>query len=286
MVLRKDIQEDFDRVVKLYNPRMETLNGGLSEYDVLKAHYIVSDYFISEGDQVVYGVKSFDLLSSAVSRQETEFGGIQKWSDEYHKMATLLFGITKNHAFEDGNKRTALLSLLLFIDKNNLQVKCKQTALELLIVRIAANSLDEYASYKYYLMKDDPEINFIADKIKAYTRRTNKRIYTITYAEFNRRLKQYGVWLDNPSKNCINVYRNKIIVRFFFFKKKETERILQIGFPGWKKQVNPKAIKSVLQAAGLTVENGVDSDVFFKDAEPAYKLISDFKEPLARLKDE
>lgn len=217
MVLRKDIQEDFDRVVKLYNPRMETLNGGLSEYDVLKAHYIVSDYFISEGDQVVYGVKSFDLLSSAVSRQETEFGGIQKWSDEYHKMATLLFGITKNHAFEDGNKRTALLSLLLFIDKNNLQVKCKQTALELLIVRIAANSLDEYASYKYYLMKDDPEINFIADKIKAYTRRTNKRIYTITYAEFNRRLKQYGVWLDNPSKNCINVYRNKIIVRFILF---------------------------------------------------------------------
>ena len=158
MVLRKDIQEDFDRVVKLYSPRMETLNGGLSEYDVLKAHYIVSDYFISEGDQVVYGIKSFDLLSSAVSRQETEFGGIQKWSDEYHKMATLLFGITKNHAFEDGNKRTALLSLLLFIDKNNLQVKYKQTALELLIVRIAANTLDEYAGYKYYIMKDDPEI--------------------------------------------------------------------------------------------------------------------------------
>lgn len=117
MVLRKDIQEDFDRVVNLYTPRMETLNGGLSEYDVLKAHYIVSDYFISEGDQVVYGVKSFNLLSSAVSRQETEFGGVQKWSDEYHKMATLLYGITKNHAFEDGNKRTALLSLLLFSTK-------------------------------------------------------------------------------------------------------------------------------------------------------------------------
>ena len=286
MVLRKDIQEDFDRVVKQYSPRMETLNGGLSEYDVLKAHYIVSDYFISEGDQVVYGVKNFDLLSSAVSRQETEFGGVQKWNDEYHKMATLLYGITKNHAFEDGNKRTALLSLLLFIDKNNLLVKYKQIALELLIVRIAANALNEYDNYRYYILKDDPEVNFIADRIKKYTRKANKKIYTITYAEFNRRLKQYGVWLDNPSKNCINVYRNKIIVRFFFFKKKEMERILQIGFPGWKKQVNPKAIRSVLQATGLTVENGVDSDVFFKDAEPAYKLISDFKEPLARLKDE
>lgn len=286
MVLRKDIQEDFDRVVKLYSPRMETLNGGLSEYDVLKAHYIVSDYFISEGDQVVYGVKSFDLLSSAVSRQETEFGGVQKWSDEYHKMATLLYGITKNHAFEDGNKRTALLSLLLFFNKSNLQLKCRQTVLELLIVRIAANALNEYDKYKYYIARDDPEVNFIADRIKSYTRKTSKKIYTITYAEFNRRLKQFGVWLDNPNKNYINVYRNRIIVRFFFFKKKEKERILQIGFPGWKNQVNLKAIKSVLQTAGLTVENGVDSDVFFKDAEPAYKLISDFKEPLARLKDE
>ena len=286
MVLRKDIQEDFDRVVNLYTPRMETLNGGLSEYDVLKAHYIFPDYFISVGEQVVYGDKSFNLLSSAVSRQETEFGGVQKWSDEYHKMATLLYGITKNHAFEDGNKRTALLSLLLFFDKSNLQLKCKQTALELLIVRIAANALNEYDNYKYYITKDDPEVNFIADRIKFYTRKTSKKIYTITYAEFNRRLKQFGVWLDNPNKNCINVYRNRIIVRFFFFKKKEKERILQIGFPGWKNQVNPKAIKSVLQAAGLMVENGVDSDVFFKDAEPAYKFISDFKEPLARLRDE
>ena len=100
MILRTDIQNDFDRVVQLYTPRQETLSGGLSEYEVLKAHYIVSDYFISEGDMVLYGVKSFDLLSSAVSRQEVEFGGVQKWQDEYHKMATLLYPksvIRKNH---------------------------------------------------------------------------------------------------------------------------------------------------------------------------------------------
>lgn len=286
MVLRKDIQIDFDRVVGQYKPRKDTLNGGLSEYEVLKAHYIVSDYFVSEGDQILYGVKSYNLLSSAVSRQEVEFAGIQKWNDSYHKMATLLYGITKNHAFEDGNKRTALLSLLLYIDKSGLQVTHKQSVLETLIVRIAANKLNEYANYKYYEQIEDSEVNFIADRIKKYTRKTNHKVYTITYAEFNRRLKQFGVWLDNPSKNHINVYRNRQKVKFFIFKTIEEERILQIGFPGWKNQVNPKAIRSVLQAADLTPENGVDSEVFFKDAEPAYKLISDFKEPLARLKDE
>lgn len=286
MILRTDIQKDFDRVIKLYNPRQETLSGGLSEYEVLKAHYIVSDYFISEGDMVLYGVKSFDLLSSAVSRQDVEFGGIQKWQDEYHKMATLLYGITKNHAFEDGNKRTALLSLLLFINKNDLQVTYKQNVIENLIVRIAANALEEYENYKYYKQKDDPEVNFIADKIKKYTRKTNRKIYTITYAEFNRRLRQFGVWLDNPNKNYINVYRNKQIFKLFRYTKCKTERVLQIGFPGWKKQVNPKAIRSVLQATGLTVDNGVDSEVFFRDADPAYELIREYRKLLARLKDE
>jgi len=41
----------------------------------------------------------------------------------------------------------------------------------------------------------------------------------------------------------------------------------------------------VLSAAGLTAENGVDSDVFFKDADPTYELIREYRNPLIRLKD-
>jgi death-on-curing family protein len=285
--LRADIKADFERVLKKYKPCREVLAGGLSEYEVLKAHYIISDYFISEGESVFFGVKSFNLLSSAVARQCVEFFGIQKWDDCYHKMATLLFGIAKNHAFEDGNKRTALLSLLLYIDKEGLQLSYKQEVLELLLVRIASNELSMYERYnKYYTDKEDAEVNFIADLIKKYTRKTSKRIYTITYEEFNRRLKKFDVWLANPTKgNYINVYRKKEIKKLFIFKKNQEERILQIGFPGWKRQVNPKAIKSVLSAAGLTAENGVDSDVFFKDADPTYELIREYRNPLIRLKD-
>ncbi len=284
--LRSDIKTNFERVVKTYNPCKESLTGGLSEFEVLKAHYIISDYFISEGEEIFFGVKNFNLLSSAVARQDVEFCGIEKWKDCYHKMGTLLFGITKNHAFEDGNKRTALLSLLLYIDKENLQLKYKQKVLEDLIVRIAANELSTYEKYKkYYLGKEDAEVNFIADCIKKFTRKTNKKIYTITYEEFNRRLRKFGIWLDNPKGNCINVYRNKKITRLFFFKTSKEERIMQIGFPGWKRQVDLKAIRSVLSTAGLTKENGVDSEVFFKDAEPAYELIREYRNPLIRLKD-
>lgn len=284
--LRTDIRADFERIVKKYNPCKETLADGLSEYEILKAHYIISDYFISEGEEVFFGVKDFNLLSSAVARQSVEFAGIHKWGDCYHKMATLLFGITKNHAFEDGNKRTALLALLLYIDKEGLQLTYKQQVLEDLLIRIAANELSIYDRYnKYYVGTEDAEVNFIADLIKKYTRKTNRRIYTITYEEFNRRLKKFNVWLDNPKGNCINVYRKKEIRKLFVIKNTQEDRILQIGFPGWKRQVNPKAIRSVLSEAGLTAENGVDSDVFFRDAEPAYELIREYRSPLIRLKD-
>lgn len=37
--------------------------------DVLKAHYLICDYFENEtGEQRLYGVKNYNLLSSAVAR--------------------------------------------------------------------------------------------------------------------------------------------------------------------------------------------------------------------------
>ena len=53
--LRSDIKADFERVIRTHKPRNISPTGGLSEYDVLKAHYIISDYFISEGEEVFWG---------------------------------------------------------------------------------------------------------------------------------------------------------------------------------------------------------------------------------------
>ena len=62
-------------------------------------------------------------------------------------------------------------------------------------------------------------------------------------------------------------------------------RVKQIGFPGWKKQIYPKAFKETLKALHFTPENGYDYSVFMEDAEPLYKIIQDYERPLSRLKD-
>lgn len=285
--IRSELFNDYERECR----ERDVLAGNragcmICEDDILRAHYIIADYFIEEGEAVVYGVKNYDLLSSATHRQVTNFGGIEKWETDFQKMATLLYGLVKNHAFHDGNKRTALLVLLLYIERCKLQLRVEQSKLETLLIRIAANRLDEYTSFAKYINNDEPIINFIADLIKRYTRNQNKRYYTITFAEFNHKLNRFNVRLCNPSGNYIDVHKIIEEKKMGLFTKQKDIKIKQIGFPGWKKQVNIKALKEVLKAAQLTAEYGVDSDVFFNGEEPIYTLIHEYSGPLSRLKDE
>lgn len=70
-----------------------------------------------------------------------------------------------------------------------------------------------------------------------------------------------------------------------FINKNKEVRILQIGFPGWKRQINPKAVKNVLKESGLT-NKGLDMKTFYEGGEPEYKLIEEYYAVLKRLKDE
>ena len=284
--LRIDIRQDFEYSIRTYSPDKDAHGGLLSEYDVLKAHYFLSDYFLSEGEEVRFGILNYDMLSSAVSRQTVGYNDKEKWTTDIEKIATLLYGLTKDHAFNDGNKRTALLSLLIGLHRINRQVDCKKKEYETLLVRIASNELAKYPAYKRFSQKTDSEVLFIADFIKRNTRKVDMRFRSLTFNEFNTRLKTYDVWLEHPKGNTINVYQKK--EKTFFnklFNRSQDERITQIGFPGWKRQVNPKAFWSVLGAAGLTAEKGFDARVFFEGVEPEYKLIDEYYDVLRRLKD-
>ncbi|MBR5989816.1 MAG: Fic family protein [Prevotella sp.] len=292
--LRSDIRNDFEYSIRTYNPSC-VCDGGcyLSEYDVMKAHYFLSDYFLSEGESVRFGILNFSMLSSAVSRQNVSYGDLKKWDSPLEIIATLVYGLTKNHAFNDGNKRTALLVLLLALKKIKRQANGFKKDFEQLLIRIAANQLSQYKEYKQFEKDNDAEVLFIADFIRRKTRKIDREFHSLTYEEFNSKLKDFGVWLDHPQHNTINVYKkeklrlSKKITNALKLRhsKSQDGRILQIGFKGWKCQVNPKALKSVLQATGLTPEEGIDSKVFYYGADPEYKLIEEYYSVLKRLKD-
>lgn len=51
-------------------------------FDVLRAHFLIADYFYSKDDGLGgVGPRDADLLHSAIYRQFVSFGGVDKWGN-------------------------------------------------------------------------------------------------------------------------------------------------------------------------------------------------------------
>jgi death on curing protein len=64
------------------------------------------------------GVKSPDLLDSAVNRPKQSAFGDDAYQTIFEKATALFESLAQNHAFHNANKRTAFLSLLQFLSYN------------------------------------------------------------------------------------------------------------------------------------------------------------------------
>lgn len=256
--------------------------------ELIKAHFLIIDFFTNLEEKITFGVKDFNLLGSTIGRQVAGYGTFTKWKTAEEKCATLFYGIIKNHAFHDANKRTALLVLIYHLQKLGKTILAKQKVFEDLALNVASDNLSVYPDFNHKKFRgvDDKEIRFIAEFIRKNTREIDSRYYSVTYQEFHKLLQKHGYYLSNPNGGFIDVMGEETTTKLFgLIRKTHQKKYLQIGFFGWKRQMNQKAVKEVLKATGLTATNGIDSKTFFKDAEPLTALIDEYRFPLIRLKD-
>src|SRR5580698_3594419 len=95
----------------------------LSSEEVLQVYdYLVEEF--ARGDDPIKptGVRDMNLLRSSVDRQGVSIGSRLKYDTPVYSAATLGYGICNNHPFYNGNKRTALVSILAHLDKNKLSL--------------------------------------------------------------------------------------------------------------------------------------------------------------------
>lgn len=255
--------------------------------DVLRAHFLIADYFYSKDTGLGgIGPREPDLLHSVVYRQFVSYRGSDKWKTSFERAATLLFGLITGHPFHDANKRTGLLVLLLFLNKIDRVPTVGQLELEDFAVEISDHQLTKYPRFRKLKKNNhDPEIYYIADFLKRKSKKPDRKHYSITYRELDKRLGDMGYGLKNPRNNYIDVIRIEQRSKIFGLGKNEQVdvKVAQVGFPGWKSQVNQSAISTIRKAAKLTPENGIDSQTFYKGADPVQSLISEYSEPLKRL---
>lgn len=88
--------------------------------DIVEVHEHLTRLFEREADPISPpGIKNEGLLESACSRPHTGIGNHDKYPTTELKLAALFHSLTKNHPFHNGNKRTALATLLAALSRND-----------------------------------------------------------------------------------------------------------------------------------------------------------------------
>ena len=94
------------------------------------------------------GIRDINLLSSAIAMPHASFHGEYLHNDIYEMAAAYAFHIGKNHPFVDGNKRTALVSALVFLELNGISISDSQGKLYDAMLDLSTGKLNksEFAS--------------------------------------------------------------------------------------------------------------------------------------------
>ncbi|MBI3170396.1 MAG: Fic family protein [Chloroflexi bacterium] len=288
-LISKELQEDYERWKNEIGEDPYVSHKTMGILDVLRAHYLIIDFFAHEREEGVGGVgpKNLNLLHSTLSRQFSGYQNKEKWNTDLEICASLFWGLVKNHAFHDVNKRTAILSLFYHLLKLKRFPHRPHKLYEQLAICVASNSLENYPVYEKYKDKHDAEVLFIADFLSHNTRKMEKTEYKITFRQLDNILRKYEFGLaysDNNKIDIVKYYDEKVGLLGRKIIQRE-QRIASIGFPGWTRQVNLTTVKQIRRLTGLTVENGYDSETFYHDADSLPFLINEFQGLLIRLAD-
>lgn len=115
---------------------MSTPNIQFTVQDIYELHIQLEKTFILSS-----GIRDEKLLASAVNTPFQTFMGNDLYPSIYDKAAQLCYGIAKNHPFTDGNKRTALHSMYVYLIINGFDITATQQEVEDLIIDVAAGNM-------------------------------------------------------------------------------------------------------------------------------------------------
>ncbi|MDN7125059.1 type II toxin-antitoxin system death-on-curing family toxin [Pseudidiomarina sp. 1APP75-32.1] len=233
------------------------------------------------------GVKDMGLLESAIYRQRAGYGSFLKYDTPISNAASLCFGICNNHALHNGNKRTALVSLICHLDKNGYTFtdRASQQSLYSFMLRVAGHQLLT-KKRKGKAIADD-EVKAMTEWLAKKTRKVQKGEKSISYNELERVLKEHDVYFENHKSNYVDVVKySNISRRKGIFGKKETVRVGEkvAHIPYWPgRPVGKGLVKSIRRQAGLTHEHGVDSTLFYGNETLPDEFIQRYKKVLRKL---
>jgi len=211
-----------------------------------------------------------DKLSSAVFRQFTGANGIYKYNTVSDVGANLFYGVAMSHAFENGNKRTALVSLLVFLDKNKtFVVDAGEDDLYELARSVAAHEIQIEEGKP---RNADTEILAVASWIRAHTRHISLGDSAMEFKELRQTLEALGCTFDRPEKNFIKIRHG-------------THGNVKTGFPRANFEIAVSEIKRIRKGLRLDEVHGIDSTGFYSLEGKVDDFVNTYRNLMKRLAD-
>lgn len=89
-----------------------------------------------------HGIRDLGLMESALAQPRQSFGGNDLYPTIENKAAALFCSLIKNHPFVDGNKRTAVTVMGVFLGLNGYKLEVDQNKLVTYAVSLASEKVD------------------------------------------------------------------------------------------------------------------------------------------------
>ena len=89
------------------------------------------------------GIRDEGMLDLALNNPFQSFGGKELYPSIQAKAARLCFGLVKNHAMLDGNKRLGAHTMLVFLALNGYELSYSQKELSDVILALASGDIGE-----------------------------------------------------------------------------------------------------------------------------------------------
>ena len=99
-----------------------------------------------------HGLRDQSLLESAVYSAMSSFADNEAYPTVEEKAARLMFSITNNHAFVDGNKRIGVFAMLMTLQLNKIKINYTQSELISLGLSVA-DGKTEYTKILDWIME-------------------------------------------------------------------------------------------------------------------------------------
>ena len=252
----------------------------LSLDDILAIHMELVGYFAGQNDPIdPPGVRDSNLLASALFRPETSLGIERKYPTVEMAAAALLHALIHDHPFHNGNKRTALVAMLAFLDANGLLMTCDEEQLFRQVLRIARHALVQDGAGQL----TDRETLAIAAWIKEHTRQIELGDRPIPFRKLRKLLSRYECGVDTLAGSRANISRS--IERKRLLLRPKIEKVsCQIPYGGEGREVGKGTMARIRKDLQLDEENGTDSASFYDNAPAvAGEFIEQFRKTLLRL---